>query len=211
MTSLIELPPNVKSHRRERRIPGRIAIAVVVALALGLGVALTLTASDRETVAETTKDDAITTSDITIAACDNGNVPPQFVVACDRARGTRDRVEAIAGPIGPKGDTGTSGPAGPSGLTGASGAMGVPGPKGETGDPGANGVDGSNGQVGPMGPKGDTGATGERGEDGEPPAGWTTNYPDGSTEQCSRVPEPEFDPAAPRYDCTVSPPDPDAQ
>jgi hypothetical protein len=43
-----------------------------------------------------------------------------------------------------------------------------------------------------------------RGDDGQPPAGWTTTYPDGSTGSCTRA--PDFDPAAPRYTCTRSAP-----
>ncbi|MEA5366110.1 hypothetical protein VA596_41740 [Amycolatopsis sp., V23-08] len=43
-----------------------------------------------------------------------------------------------------------------------------------------------------------------RGADGQPPAGWTTTYPDGSTGSCTRA--PDFDPAAPRYTCTRSAP-----
>lgn len=43
-----------------------------------------------------------------------------------------------------------------------------------------------------------------RGDDGQPPAGWTTTYPDGSTGSCTRA--EDFDPAAPRYACTRSAP-----
>ncbi|HEY3482522.1 MAG TPA: hypothetical protein VGL02_26830 [Streptomyces sp.] len=43
-----------------------------------------------------------------------------------------------------------------------------------------------------------------RGADGQPPAGWTTTYPDGSTGTCTRV--SDFDPANPRYTCTRSAP-----
>lgn len=42
-----------------------------------------------------------------------------------------------------------------------------------------------------------------RGVDGQPPAGWTTRYPDGSVETCTRP--PDFDPKAPTYTCTVAP------
>ncbi|MGW4525197.1 hypothetical protein [Amycolatopsis sp. NPDC004378] len=65
---------------------------------------------------------------------------------------------------------------------------------------------------GPQGVKGEKGdpppcmadASQCRGADGQPPAGWTTSYPDGSTGTCTRA-DP-FDPAAPRYTCTRSAP-----
>lgn len=65
---------------------------------------------------------------------------------------------------------------------------------------------------GPEGKKGDKGdpppclaEPGQcRGADGQPPAGWTTSYPDGSTGSCTRA--PDFDPASPRYTCTRSAP-----
>lgn len=42
-------------------------------------------------------------------------------------------------------------------------------------------------------------ATGPRGARGEPPLGWTSQHPDGSRQECRRV--PDFDPQAPRYEC----------
>jgi hypothetical protein len=65
---------------------------------------------------------------------------------------------------------------------------------------------------GPQGAKGEKGdpppcmadASHCRGDDGQPPAGWTTSYPDGSTGSCTRA--ADFDPAAPRYACTRSAP-----
>lgn len=48
------------------------------------------------------------------------------------------------------------------------------------------------------------GNDGRDGANGQPPAGWTTNYADGSTETCTRA--SPFDPASPRYECTRSAP-----
>lgn len=48
------------------------------------------------------------------------------------------------------------------------------------------------------------GAQGEPGLRGEPPVGWTVAEADGSTTSCERA--EEFDPTAPRYQCSHGPP-----
>jgi hypothetical protein len=141
--------------------------------------------------------------------------------------GTPVVTPAAPGPSGPQGATGATGavgPAGPSGPSGAPGPIGPAGPKGDTGSNGTAGSSGSNGSPGkdgtagatgpagqpggqgpsgPAGPAGPQGPSGSDGQPGQPPSGWTTTYPGGATETCSRV--PDFDPANPRYTCTVSP------
>jgi hypothetical protein len=132
---------------------------------------------------------------------------------------------AAPGPQGPQGlpgANGSTGPAGPPGPAGVPGATGPAGPTGPPGVPGADGNDGVNGQdgatggtgpagpageagpAGPQGPAGPPGPAGAAGEPGQPPSGWTTTYPNGSTETCSRV--ANFDPASPQYECTVQDP-----
>lgn len=71
------------------------------------------------------------------------------------------------------------------------------------GTPGTPGTDGQNGKDGQT-PTCVSEPSECRGADGQPPAGWTTSYPDGSTGTCTRA-DP-FDPAAPRYTCTRSAP-----
>jgi hypothetical protein len=103
-----------------------------------------------------------------------------------------------AGVVGQKGDRGDKGDKGDSGQPGKPGASGVPGVPGQ---PGQDGADGTDGALGQPGEKGDPG---QNGTDGQPPAGWTATYSDGSTETCARA--ADFDPAAPQYTCTISPP-----
>jgi hypothetical protein len=109
------------------------------------------------------------------------------------------------GPAGAPGVTGPAGPTGPPGAPGADGKDGVNGQDGETGPAGPTGEAGPAGPAGPQGPAGPPGPAGAAGEPGQPPSGWTTTYPDGSTETCSRA--PNFDPASPQYECTVQPPE----
>ncbi|MFD2421681.1 hypothetical protein [Amycolatopsis pigmentata] len=123
------------------------------------------------------------------------------------------------GPQGLKGDTGATGasgaqgPAGPPGPQGLTGATGPAGPSGAPGVNGQNGTDGATGATGPQGPQGATGPQGPagpqgppgpQGQAGQPPSGWTTSYPDGSTETCQRA--ANFDPSSPQYTCTVNNP-----
>lgn len=110
------------------------------------------------------------------------------------------------GPQGPVGAAGPSGPAGPSGEPGSNGRDGrdgSTGPTGATGPAGPSGAQGPPGPAGPQGPQGPPGPAGAAGEPGQPPSGWTTTYPDGSTETCTRA--AGFDPANPKYTCTVTP------
>jgi hypothetical protein len=80
-------------------------------------------------------------------------------------------------------------------------------------NPPEDGADGTNGQNAfcydnPDDPscqprEGRPGTDGADGAPGQPPFAWTTNYPDGSREECRRA--EEFDPAAPRYVCQFVP------
>lgn len=130
-----------------------------------------------------------------------------------------DRAEVpvpIPGPQGEKGDKGDKGdpgkPAptitpepGASGRPGRDGEPGPAGPTGPSGQPGRAGVDGADGADGQ---DGRDGTDGQDGKNGQPPAGWTYTDPKGVTYTCTRV--ANFDPAAPRYECTpASEPDPD--
>lgn len=111
------------------------------------------------------------------------------------------------GPVGPAGTAGAIGPAGPPGAPGKDGAVGptgAPGANGTNGTDGAPGATGPAGPTGPQGPQGPPGPAGAEGKPGQPPSGWTTTYPDGSTETCTRA--ANFDPAAPQYTCTVTQP-----
>jgi hypothetical protein len=74
---------------------------------------------------------------------------------------------------------------------------------------GEDGTDGEDGKTPPClsEPGQCRGAAGEAGEDGQPPAGWTTEYPDGGREECRRA--EGFDPQSPRYTCTYTPPNSD--
>lgn len=67
------------------------------------------------------------------------------------------------------------------------------------GNAGKDGKDGKDGSPPPCMSE----ATQCRGADGQPPAGWTTTYPDGSVETCTR--SGSFDPRTPTYTCTVAP------
>lgn len=127
--------------------------------------------------------------------------------------------QSVVGPRGPKGDQGPSGPPGPSGSPGADGAdgddgsdaTGSPGPTGAAGVDGVDGAAGSEGAAGPPGPQGEPGPAGADGaagkdgtdgRDGQPPAGWTYTDRQGVTYDCEPV--DDFDPNAPRYQCTPS-------
>ena len=145
----------------------------------------------------------------------------------------RDQVVRLGGtPVvepaqpGTAGATGATGPVGQSGRDGRDGVtppcmaepdrcrgpVGAAGAAGADGKDGANGADGQSGQSPPClaepgqcrGTDGRNGADGANGEDGQPPAGWTTSYPDGTSETCARA-DP-FDPGSPRYECTRSAP-----
>lgn len=105
------------------------------------------------------------------------------------------------GSPGLKGDQGDPGPTGPAGKTGPTGPSG---PAGDNGQPGVDGNDGAPGAAGAAGQPGAKGDPGQNGTDGQPPAGWTANYSDGSTETCTRA--DNFDPNNPQYTCTISPP-----
>ncbi|MFB9925984.1 hypothetical protein ACFORO_12605 [Amycolatopsis halotolerans] len=126
--------------------------------------------------------------------------------------------EGRQGPPGPSGPSGPPGTPGANGAPGSTGATGTPGTPGTAGAAGTNGLNGSAGKdgapgpagpsgspgpPGPAGPSGPQGATGNDGQPGQPPSGWTTTYPGGVTETCSRA--ANFDPSNPRYTCTVSP------
>lgn len=120
--------------------------------------------------------------------------------------------------------TGATGATGAAGINGVNGTPGVPGKDGQSppclattqqcqgtngtpgtnGLPGTNGVDGKNGTNGKDGQDGKNGADGTNGKDGQPPFSWTTTYPDGSTQTCTRA--AGFDPATPKYTCTTQPP-----
>lgn len=223
---LIDLPPDVGHHRPRPRRYG-LAIAVVAVLALLFGLYLTMRASTSETDAETTAAEAVNLSELISAACRSGDIPPQYVAACQEAVVTRERVEQISGPRGATGDEGPMGPAGPmgpegpqgdQGPQGVQGIQGIEGPQGDTGNEGTPGADGGTGDAGPegstgaMGPEGPQGLPGNDGTDGvdgsngEPPLEWSTYYPDGSVEVCNR--EPDFNPALPRYVCSVTAPPP---
>lgn len=175
-TELIDLPPDLNGHHRKPPQPVGILVVVVAALALILGVVLTVRASTSENDAETTAAEAVELSDLISAACASGEIPPQYRVACHQAGETREVVEQIAGPQGPRG------------------IQGVRGPQGRPGEQGIQGEQGDQGERGPRGPVG---------EAGEPPLGWSSTYPDGSTETCQR--EDDFDRDEPRYECTVTP------
>ncbi|WUD72125.1 hypothetical protein OG937_10710 [Streptomyces sp. NBC_00510] len=110
---------------------------------------------------------------------DRGTVPVPFPVPGEK------------GDKGDKGDPGDPGKPAPT-LTPAPGASGLPG-QDATGAPGKDGQDGQDGR------------DGADGQDGEPPAGWTWNWTDqlGGTHTYSCTPAPDFDPDAPRYQCTV--------
>jgi hypothetical protein len=116
---------------------------------------------------------------------------------------------APAGQNGIPGTNGTNGTAGLNGRDGASpaclataqqcqGAAGQNGTNGKAGQPGQDGKDGQDGKPGA------NGTNGTNGKDGQPPSSWTTTYPDGSVETCSRT--ADFNPNAPTYTCTVQPP-----
>lgn len=122
-----------------------------------------------------------------------------------------------SGPVGANGTNGTNGTNGRDGRDGQSppclstpqqcqgvnGANGQNGVDGKDGQAGTNGKDGVNGKDGANGKDGLNGQPGIDGKDGQPPSGWTTTYPDGSTETCQRA--ANFDPASPQYECTVQP------
>lgn len=107
-----------------------------------------------------------------------------------------------------------------AGATGAQGPQGIPGKDAPTPNPtviasiAAGMVHPSPGPSGPPGPQGQPGANstvpgpqgqpGKDGQPGQPPAGWTTKNPDGSTTTCQRV--ANFDPNNPWYTCTTSAP-----
>jgi hypothetical protein len=109
-------------------------------------------------------------------------------------------VDAVVGriPAPKKGDDGTNG----ANATAAQVADAVAAYCGQAGEP-CRGTPGANGQDGQT-PTCVSEPSECRGTDGQPPAGWTTTYPDGSTGSCTRA--PDFDPAAPRYTCTRSAP-----
>lgn len=113
----------------------------------------------------------------------------------------------IPGPPGPAGVPGSPGPTGPAGSPGPKST--VPGPSGSPGAPGAAGADGQSvvgpaGPAGPAGKDGKDGTDGTNGRDGQPPAGWTWTDPSGQSYTCTPV--ANFDPAAPRYQCTADAP-----
>lgn len=122
----------------------------------------------------------------------------------------RTRIPAtVTGPRGPQGERGATGPTitpspGPTGARGQDGDDStVPGP---VGPPGADStVAGPTGAPGQDGKDGRDGQDGKDGTDGQPPAGWTWES-GGVTYSCT--PAADFDPAAPRYVCTASDPDP---
>lgn len=131
--------------------------------------------------------------------------------------------EPVAGPPGSRGEPGVAvvGPSGPPGPAGAPGKPGPtitpsPGPPGPAGAPGADstvaGPPGQPGQdatgaPGQDGAPGEPGQPGKDGSDGSPPSGWTYTDSDGVTYRCEPV--DDFDPDAPRYECTpTSSPDP---
>lgn len=102
----------------------------------------------------------------------------------------RDGSDGAPGVKGDKGEPGKVGPTGPSGLPGADGQDGQDGQDGEPGESGQDGADGSPGQ------------DGVDGQNGEPPYGWSSYDRQGRLiYECSRVPEPEWDPERPRYEC----------
>lgn len=84
---------------------------------------------------------------------------------------------------------------GKDGINGINGKEGQPG-RGITSTAQVNGdlvvtyTDGTKEDVGPL----------PKGRDGQPPLSWTEHNADGSTKTCDRV--QDFDPQAPRYDCT---------
>jgi hypothetical protein len=127
-----------------------------------------------------------------------------------------DRAEVpvpIPGPKGDKGEKGDPGKPAPTitpepGAPGEPGRDGQPGQAGPTGPAGQPGRDGADGVDGANGADGKDGRDGTDGKDGQPPAGWTYTDPKGVTYTCTRV--ADFDPAAPRYECTPtsSPDDP---
>jgi hypothetical protein len=207
-------------------------LGVVLALFAAIGLMIWGASRDSNR-AETASATALSLSDTIKQACAAGTIPEQYKVACNQADATRQTVEAIQGPSGPKGDTGAAGspgapgvgtsgplgPAGPQGVPGAKGDPGQPGATGVPGAPGANGTNGVDGKTGPQGPPGPQGANGVdgtngqngtdgqngvNGQSGQPPVGWVTTRADQSQEVCSRV--ADFDPANPRYVCSVVPP-----
>lgn len=108
------------------------------------------------------------------------------------------------------------------GVPGIQGIPGIPGEIGPSGPPGKDGISPDPnaiasaaakliqpvpGPSGPAGPQGEPGQNsnvpGPHGQPGQPPAGWTTTHPDGSTETCQRA--ANFDPNNPWYTCTVTP------
>lgn len=122
---------------------------------------------------------------------------------------------AAAGQTGATGATGTAGINGRDGANGKDGAtpaclattqqcQGAAGTNGQDGQSGKDGVDGRDGANGKDGQDGKPGIDGTNGADGQPPSSWTTTYPDGSTQTCTR--DSNFDPSAPTYTCAVQSP-----
>lgn len=115
----------------------------------------------------------------------------------------REIVQGVPGAAGEPGPSGPPGPPGPTGAVGPSGSPGpastVPGPAGPAGPPGADST--VPGPAGPPGPAGQDGKDGTNGAPGQPPAGWTWTDPQGRTYSC--LPVTDFDPQAPRYQCTA--------
>ncbi len=223
MTSLLEIPPENRAPRKKRKAVSPTLILAVVLVLFGLTFFLIWGASRDSSRADTASATALSLSDTIKQACAAGTIPEQYKMACNQADATRQTVEAIQGPSGPKGDTGAAGSPGapgvgtpgPIGPVGAKGDKGDPGQPGATGIPGAAGVNGTNGVdgksiQGPLGPQGANGVNGTNGsngvdgQNGQPPVGWVTTRADQSQEVCSRV--ADFDPANPRYACSVVPP-----
>jgi hypothetical protein len=117
-------------------------------------------------------------------------------------------VQGIQGIPGFDGKPGANGVDGKPGTNGTNGTNGLNGKDGLDGQPGPAGADGADGATGPQGPAGKDGADGAvgpmgpAGKDGEPPFSWIVFDEDGHViQECKRTPEPDFDPAAPTYEC----------
>jgi outer membrane murein-binding lipoprotein Lpp len=110
----------------------------------------------------------------------------------------------IPGPTGPTGPPGPSGKPAPT-ITPSPGAPGQPGASGVPGQPGDT-VTGPPGQDGQDGKDGRDGVDGQDGQDGRPPAGWSYQWTDdrNRVHTVTCTPVENFDPSAPRYQCTDS-------
>lgn len=142
-----------------------------------------------------------------LAACRSGDLPASMC-----AQAAQVAAQPIPGEVGPRGETGAAGqpgvagPVGPTGPGGPAGTTGEPGPAGAAGAQGQNGTDGQSGADGQNGAQGPQGPPGINGHDGSPAQSYTSTFPDGSTQSCTRDGGAD---TSPNYTCGEVTPPPD--